>query len=271
MGFTMTSATFLGQVFTALMLSIYWSIDQVHFERLWLSLLPVTSRSNAREIWRNIEHDFGSYVRSEVLQSIVAGLLLGLGLWAMGMPYPTVLAIFGALAWLIPWLGGPLAVLPIVITGLTQSIGLGIFAFVFSIGVLLFLELFMEPRFIRRRQRQFSSLLSIILIIALIQPFGLLGFLVAPPLAAAIELIFRYNLQKKPIPETVQSVEQISVLRGRIIQIREMLARSPDAPDPQTANILNRLETLVDQSDRELRHAVAVEGKPRRMANQARV
>jgi putative permease len=255
LGFTLNSATLLGQFFTVLMLSIYWGIDRVHFERLWLSLLPVDSRARARDIWRNIERDFGTYIRSEVLQSIIAGVLLGLGLWAIGLKYPILLALFGALAWLIPWLGGVIALIPIVITGLSQSLGLGVFAAVYALGILFFLEFWLEPRFIRRRQRQFSSLLSILLIIALIQPYGLMGFLVAPPLAAAIELIFRYNLQSKPVPASIQSAEQIAILRGRIIQIREMLARSPEPPEPQTLNILKRLETLVDQTDQALRQA----------------
>ena len=119
--------------------------------------------------------------------------------------------------------------------------------------MLFFLEFYIEPRFILRRQRQFSSLLSILLIIALSQPYGLMGFIVAPPLAAAIELIFRYNLQSKPLPESVQTAEQISVLRGRIIQIREMLARRSEPPEPQIASLLGRLETLVDQADSALR------------------
>jgi predicted PurR-regulated permease PerM len=257
LGFTMTSATLLGQFFTVLMLSIYWSIDRVHFERVWLSLLPVNSRARSRDIWRNIEHDFGAYIRSEVMQSLLAGLLLGLGLHAIGIPYPTLLAVFGALAWFIPWIGGMLAVLPIALVGLSQSIGMGIFATVYALGVLFFLEFYIEPRFIHRRRQQFSSLLSILLIIALVQPFGLMGFLVAPPLAAAIELIFRYNLRTRPLPESVQSAEQISILRGRIIQIREMLMRTSEQVEPQTSSLLDRLETLVDQSDRAIRQTEA--------------
>ncbi len=253
LGITAVSANFLGQVVTTLILSIYWSIDRVHFERLWLSLLPVDSRAQARDIWRNIERDFGAYVRSEILQSLFAGILIGIGLWLMGVRYPILLAIFAALAWLIPWLGGVLAIIPIAITGLSQSLGLGAFATIFAIGVLFFLEFYLEPRFIRRRQYQFSSLLSILLIIALSQPYGLMGFIIAPPLAAAIELIFRYNLRPKPVPESVKTAEQISILRGRIIQIREMITRDTDAPKPQITSLLGRLEELVDETDRALR------------------
>lgn len=247
LGITTLSVGFIGQLVTVMILSIYWSIDRIHFERLWLSVLPVESRSSARDIWRNIELDFGAYIRSEVLQSIFAGLLIGIGMWLLGMPYPVLLALFAALAWLIPWLGGVLAVLPVTVSGLSHSLGMAIFASAFAIAVLFFLELFVEPRFIRRRQ--FSSLLSILLIIALIEPFGLFGLIVAPPLAAAIELIFRYNVQSKQVSENLKETERISQLRARTLAIRKITENNEQNIEPQTLNLLTRLENLIDQAD----------------------
>ncbi len=247
LGFTLTTASLLAEVFTLLVLSIYWSIDQVHFERLWLSLLPVELRAHSRNIWRGIEMDFGIYVRSQLMQSIAAGFLLGLGLWMMGLKYPVLLAVFSAVAWLIPWLGGVLAVLPIALTGLSQGTGLAIFAPTYAIGVLFLLKFLIEPRFLRRQQ--FSSLLSILLIIALIEPYGLLGLIVAPPLAAAIELIFRYSLLQRGVPVPLESEEQIAELRERILAIRETIAASEEPPQPQTLNMLTRLEKLIDRAD----------------------
>jgi predicted PurR-regulated permease PerM len=246
-GFTALSAAFLGQLVTIIILSLYWGFDRVHFERLWLSLLPVESRARARTIWRNIEADFGAYIRSELLQSILASLLLGVGLWAMGVPFPTLLAIFGGLIWLIPWLGGVLAVAPITLVALAQGPGLAIFASAYAVGVLFFLEFFVEPRFIRRGQ--YSSLLSILFILALYEPFGLLGFLVAPPLAAATELIIRYSVQARAQPVGLEQVARISELKTRIENVRRQFAGDEEPLEPRTLNILDRLEELVERAD----------------------
>lgn len=247
MGVTIGSATFIGQLVTVIILSIYWGIDQVHFERLWLSLLPVESRARSRDVWRNIERDFGSYVRSEVMQSIFVAVLLGLGLWALGVEYPNLLAIFGALAWLIPWLGGVLAVLPIVLIALAESVWLAVFASLFAVAVLFVMEFIIEPRFIRRRR--YSPLLSILLIIALVEPFGLMGLLVAPPLAAAIELVFRYNLQMRSTPVGIESTERMAGLRERLANMRQSIASKDEPLEPQMESLLTRLESLIDRSD----------------------
>jgi predicted PurR-regulated permease PerM len=247
LGFTVGSANFLGQLVTILILSIYWSIDRVHFERLWLSLLPVEIRARSRDVWRRIEEDFGSYVRSEVFQSLLASVLLGIGLWLLGVRYPILLAIFASLAWFIPWLGGVAAVLVIGASAFMQGSWLGIIAAVYTGGVLFFLEMFVERRFLRHSQ--FSSLLPILLILALVEPFGLLGFIVAPPLAAAIELIFRYNLQTHQQPAGMESVRRISELREKIQSIRDMSAASEEPLEPQVQNLLERMEELVGRAD----------------------
>lgn len=250
LNFTIGWFGFLAQVVAVLILSIYWSIDRVHFERLWLSLLPVESRARSRDIWRDIERDFGSYMRSEVLQSILAGLLLGAGYSLMGLPFPTLLALFGALAWLIPWLGGGLAVLPVALIGLSINLWLGIDAGMYSIAVLFFLEFYIGPRFTRRRQ--FSSLLGVLLILALVEPFGLLGFLVAPPLAAAIELIFRYSLQTRATTVANVSAEQMAALHARLDSLHEILEHRTEETEPQVTSMLSRLEALVTQANQAL-------------------
>lgn len=244
--FALGGATLLGQLAAVIILSIYWSIDRVHFERLWLSLLPVESRARWRDIWRDIERDFGSYIRSEILQSFLAGVILGTGFWIIGMPYPTLLGLFAALAWLIPWLGGVLAVLPVALTGLSINLWLGIGASMYSIAVLFFLEFYVAARFTRR---QISSLLSILLILALVEPYGLVGFLIAPPLAAAIELIFRYSLQSKAQPAANESAEQIISLQSRLESIHEILENRGEAVEPQVTSLLTRLDDLITRAN----------------------
>ncbi|HLO14872.1 MAG TPA: AI-2E family transporter, partial [Anaerolineales bacterium] len=69
----------LGQITIVIVLSLYWSADQFRFERLGLSLLPKEYHPRALHIWRSIENEVGAYLRSEIVQSVLTGLLLWLG------------------------------------------------------------------------------------------------------------------------------------------------------------------------------------------------
>ena len=99
----------IGQLLISLVLSIYWSVDQQHFKRLWLSLLPFDMRARAREIWQEIETGLGGYLRSQLIQSMLALILMGIGFQVLGLKYAVALAFLGAIGWLIPWVGVLLA------------------------------------------------------------------------------------------------------------------------------------------------------------------
>jgi len=88
LGFTEGIGGVVSGVLVVLFLSLYWIVNQIHFERLWLSLLPSEQRKQARDIWRTIEPDLGAYIRSQVVHSLLAGLLLGLGLLGTRVTLP---------------------------------------------------------------------------------------------------------------------------------------------------------------------------------------
>src|SRR5512133_1365929 len=121
LGFTEGIGGVISGLVISFFLSVYWSINQNHFERLWLSLLPAEKRKQARYVWRTVERELGAYSRSEFIQSVLAVILLGIGYWLIGSPYPTLLAVTGAIAWLIPVVGGVLALILPLVLGLLSS------------------------------------------------------------------------------------------------------------------------------------------------------
>ena len=68
-GFTQGIGDFVSGALVILFLSIYWSINQIHFERLWLSLLPSDQRKQARGVWRTIELEVGAYIRRWIMRN----------------------------------------------------------------------------------------------------------------------------------------------------------------------------------------------------------
>ncbi len=85
----------LGHIALVIVLSLYWSADQFRFERLGLSLVPEDHHPKALHVWRSIETGVGAYLRSEIVQSGLAGLLLWLVYSMLGIRYPTLLAGWG--------------------------------------------------------------------------------------------------------------------------------------------------------------------------------
>ena len=225
-------------------LSIYWSINQIHFERLWLSLLPPGQRRQARGIWRTIERDLGAYIRSELIQSLLAALLLGFGYWILGSPYPTLLALIGALAWLIPVVGAPLAVFPPLLMGLQTSAQLGIFTAVYTVVVLIALQVWIEPRLLKHRSD--NPILTLIILLAMADAFGLLGILMAPPLSAIFQILWSYLVSR---PIVLGASVQLSDLKERQARIWEIIESIGEPPIALVASSMDRLRQLIEKAE----------------------
>jgi predicted PurR-regulated permease PerM len=244
LGFTQGIGGVVSAGLVILLLSLYWSINQIHFERLWLSLLPSGQRTRARGIWRTIEPDLGAYIRSEVIQSLLAGLLLGLGYWLLGSPYPILLALIGALAWLIPVVGAPLAVILPLTLGLLTSVRLSLFTALFTLVVLIALQVWVEPRLSKRKWN--NPILTIVIILAMADAFGLFGMLVAPPLSVVCQILWSRLVIHRAVSG---AAIQVSDLRERQARLWDTIKTMDEPPVAMITSNMARLTQLIEKAE----------------------
>ncbi len=238
-----------------LFLSVYWSVHQTHFERLWLSLLPPARRKQVRDIWRTIEPEIGAYIRSELVQSLLTGMLLGLGFWALGSPYSALLALAGALACLVPVLGAALAVMFVLLVGLLTSGSLSLLTAAFTALVFVGLDVWVKPRLSTRTQN--NPFLTVAILIILAQAFGLPGIIVAPPLSTVCQILWSHLISQKA---RVGAAAQVSDLKDRQERLRASIQAMDRPPQALVTSSMQRLAQLIEKSEPILQAAVPVEG-----------
>jgi predicted PurR-regulated permease PerM len=244
LGFTESIGNVLSGLVIAFFLSVYWSINQNHFERLWLSLLPAEQRKHARNIWRTVEADLGAYSRSEIIQSVLAVIALGVGYWLLGSPYPTLLAVTGAIAWLVPVVGGVLAlVLPFVI-GMLNGPLLALLSVLYTLVVLVILQVSVEPRLFKIKQD--NPLLTFVVLLAMADAFGLLGIIVAPPISVILQSLWRLLINENVSPETVLHV---SDLKERQALLQAKIDQMEGEPPPLVISSMERLTSLLEKAE----------------------
>lgn len=237
-----------------LVLSIYWSIDRAHFERLWLSLMSADLRTEARDVWRAIETEVGAYLRSEVVQSFFAGVLLGIGYWLIGLPYPFLLGIVGALAWFVPWVGMLVALTAVGVLSLPTLVlnpePRAVFVFVGACGytllVLMLLEIWIEPQLFNRRR--YNSLLIAVVVISLAEMIGVFGIVLGPPLAAALQILLGHLLRRRATATVVEGAASSQSLHERVQAVRSRLAALAEPP-PELLSLSDRLFKLVNDAE----------------------
>lgn len=125
-----------------------------------------------------------------VVISVVAGLVAGLSAFAFGLPFPIVLAVITGLLDLIPQLGATLAAVILVLAALTVNIPTAI--------AMLVIELFYQQiennvlyPLIYRRTVALSELTTILAVMIGASLLGIVGAIVAVPLAALSKIVIR--------------------------------------------------------------------------------
>lgn len=226
-----------------LVLSLYWSLNQNHFERLWLSLLPAEIRKRARFISRAVEYELGAYNRSEVIQSALAVILLAPGYWLLGSPYPALLAVTGGLARLIPVVGSTLALLLPFLLGSLTSTPLGVSSTIYTALILVLLQVWVEPHFFKPKQD--NPVLTLLILLVMANAFGLLGIIAAPPLAIICQSLWRLLVGER----TTDTGSQVVDLRGRYTRLQEAIDEMSGGTPQLVVSSMERLKELIEKAE----------------------
>jgi predicted PurR-regulated permease PerM len=237
-------------VLGAATLAVYWMFEQQRLEWAWLSLLPLQARTSARTIWSRCIAEIGIYIRGTVALVALTALLLAVVYSLLGLPFAVLLALIGGVAQVVPLLGGVLGLLIALPFALLQgplSAGLTLG---FGMAVLLGMRLVVEPRLYRGGVRV-NPLLSVLLALALFEVGGLLWTLVAPPLAAALTVLYAGLLEATRQERTPQRRSELHELRERLEAAR---ARAEEELEerPQLRGMLERAARLLDDTEAKL-------------------
>jgi predicted PurR-regulated permease PerM len=244
LGFSENIVSLVSGILVILFLSIYWSINQIHFERLWLSLLHSGQRKQARGIWRTVEPDLGAYIRSQVIHGLLAGLVLGLGYWALGSPYTALLALAGALACQVPVAGPVLAMLAVLLVGLLTGVQLSLFTALYTVIVLIALGLWVKPRLFKRKWD--NPILTLVILIALAGAFGLVGIIIAPPVSVVCQILWNRLVSRRAV---LGAATQISDLKERQERVWATLRAMDEPPLPLVTTSMERLNELIEKAE----------------------
>ena len=125
-----------------------------------------------------------------VVISVVAGLVAGLSAFAFGLPFPIVLAVITGLLDLIPQLGATLAAVILVLASLTVNLPTAIAMLVIELVYQQIENNVLYP-LIYRRTVALSELTTILAVMIGASLLGIVGAIVAVPLAALSKIVIR--------------------------------------------------------------------------------
>ena len=145
--------------------------------------------------------------------SLVAGTVAGLSAWALGLPFPIVLAVIAGLLDLIPQIGATIASIILVAVALTESTTAAVIMLVLQL-IYQQVENYIIYPIVYRRAIELSPFTTIVAVLIAGSILGVVGAILAMPFAAVIKIVTR---------------EAGAPRRARMAALREPVV--PDAPE----------------------------------------
>ena len=171
-------------------LSIYFLIGLPQIKLFFYRMVPHSRRPRAILIGDEIFAKVGGYMLGSFITAVIAGIGTFIWLFAWGVPYPLLLATFVALLDLIPVIGSTVGGIVVSLVALTVSLPVALATLGFYIVYRLAEDYLIVPR-IQGRTVEIPALASLIAVLIGGVLLGIVGVLVAIPVAAAIRLLLR--------------------------------------------------------------------------------
>lgn len=188
--FTATKGVFAGLVgiFTIVVLSFYLLLEQDGAKKLFVKYLPTNEREALASIAQKIGSKMGAWMRGQLLLGLIIGVVDGIGLALLGVPFVLTLAVWAGFTELIPYVGPVLGAIPAVILAYLHSPIIGVLTLAFFILVQQLEGNFLVPKIMQKA----VGLSPVIIILAMLvgaKLYGILGVLLAIPTAVIIDVL----------------------------------------------------------------------------------
>ena len=177
------------QLFAALIISIYLLYDLPKISQTLFQAVPLPYQPLVADIAIKLDRAVGGYIRGQIQVAFWVGLLVGLGLWAFGIPLAGSLGLLAGMFNIIPFAGAVISTVPALLLALT----VGWPQMIAALGVIVLANQveahFLSPRILG----QATSLHPVSVIAAILvgsSLYGLAGALVAVPLLAFLKVLF---------------------------------------------------------------------------------
>lgn len=172
-----------------LTVTVFWLMSSKRLGNFVLSLFPITVRPQVREIMDEAGRSLGGYVRGVLFAMLLIGMLTGIGLAILGMPYALPLALLAGLTEFIPYLGPWISGGVAVLVALLAVDPLKALEVVILFIVVQQVEGNLVQPLVMSKAVNLDPLLVLVAITLGVQLLGIIGAILAVPLVAILQVL----------------------------------------------------------------------------------
>ena len=182
----------VGSVFTlflTFMVAAFILVDTERILSFWRSLVPKKYHLRYNDLLKSLDRGLNGVVRGQLMICLINGILTFIGLLMIGVPFAFTLGLVAMVFSLIPIFGTILSSIPIVIMGLTISLGTGLLALAWILLIHFIEGNFLNPK-IMGTSAQIHPAIIVFVLVTGEHMAGIAGALLAVPVYSILQTFF---------------------------------------------------------------------------------
>lgn len=172
----------------------YFLIDKDYLLNVIKSFIPISVRSKTIELGNEIDKVIGSFIRSQIILSIIIFAMTFVTLLVMKIRYPLIIAFVNGIANIIPYFGPVIGFVPAFLAAATQSLNKAIAIAVAFFIIQEFESGIIAPKLMGESLGIHPVFIMIILLLGG-KFFGGWGLILSIPAAGVIKVTYNYIIR----------------------------------------------------------------------------
>lgn len=197
-------------------------------KRYTYAYYPRRKAEEVISITRRTNEMMNQYVVSTIIVCSTIGLIGFIGYLIMGVPYAVLMGLLLAVLSIIPYLGGFIAGVPLLMfTLMAGDLNLFFMAFIFTVAEWAIVTTFLPPLIMSKRM----NVRTVVILLALIiggAMFGVIGMILSAPIAAVISIVMNEKLQAREAQREHEELVEAGIIDENFYDISEMLDLTQD-------------------------------------------
>jgi predicted PurR-regulated permease PerM len=194
-------------VLTVLVLTFMMLIEGPRWLDIGKRLIPDHRESHVTRLAGEMYEVVRGYVNGQLLLALLAAILISIPLFVLNISYPIALVVIVFICGLIPLVGHTIGAIIVTTIALFHSVPAAIFILIYYIAYQQLENYLIQPR-LQANNTNMSPLLVFVSVIIGVSFSGLLGGLVAIPIAGCLRiLVLDYLTRKKMLEPAELTVE----------------------------------------------------------------
>lgn len=185
-----------GKALTVLFMTLFLLLEIPRFLRTATELLRPGHADRSLVVFEQVNGTIARWTAGVLFIATIAGATIGVSAWVLGVPFALALALLVGLLDIIPLIGATIGSTVAVLVALTHSFTAGVIMLVLAVGY-QFLENHVIQPLVMRKSVDVSPFIVLVSVLVGASLLGIVGALLAIPVAGSLQVILRQLLQAR--------------------------------------------------------------------------